>query len=213
MESGTDVRLAVRQQASRSEVLDAAAEAFIERGYTATSIDDVADRLGCTKGRVYHYFRTKGELFLGVHRTALDMAIDAIQPTVDSDSAPIEKLTAMAAAHARLMLEESSYMRLAVQHVEMSLVLEGRTPHQSFLDVFALRQQYESYFERVIADGMRSGDFRKGNANLMAKAALGSLNWIGVWYRPNAQGKLKVDAAQIVEEFTRFVVTGLLPEK
>jgi AcrR family transcriptional regulator len=210
-EAGTS-SLALRQRTSREEVLDAAAEAFIERGYAATSIDDVANRLGCTKGRVYHYFRTKGELFLGVHRRALDMALEAVRPIVATDAPAADKLSQMASAHALLMVEEASYMRLAVQHAEMALALEGRTPRQALLDVFALRQEYEGYFERVIADGVRSGEFRDVNPNLMAKAGLGSLNWISVWYRPNGRGRTKTPTDVIASEFSQFVLAGLLAE-
>src|ERR1700742_973603 len=120
--SSTD-GLQERQRATRDEVLDAAAEAFIERGYAATSIDDVADGRGCTKGRVYHYFRTKGELFLGVHLRALEMAIAAVKPAMDTEASAADRLYARASAHARLMVEEASYMRLAVQHAEMALAL------------------------------------------------------------------------------------------
>jgi AcrR family transcriptional regulator len=208
-----DISLEVRQRANRDEVLDAAAEAFIERGYAATSIDDVADRLGCTKGRVYHYFRTKGELFLGVHHRALDKAIAAIKPAVHAETSATDRLHAMASAHARLMVEETSYMRLAVQHAEMALALEGRTPRKAMLDVSALRQQYEGYFELVIAEGVESGEFRSVPPNLMAKASLGSLNWIGVWYRPGKSGRSVPKSDEIAEEFAQFVLAGLLAPK
>jgi len=201
------IPLNVRQSASRAEVLDAAAEAFMERGYAATSIDDVANRLGCTKGRVYHYFQAKGELFLGVHRRALEMAMHAVQPFNDSSRSARERLYLMVSAHARLMMEETSYMRLAVQHVEMSLTLEGRTSRQELLDVFALRNEYEGYFEAAIAEGVRAGEFRQVNPDLMAKACLGTLNWMTVWYRPGDTAGAEPD--EIVAEFAKFVISGL----
>jgi AcrR family transcriptional regulator len=209
-EATTEGSLAVRQRASREEVLDAAAEAFLERGYAATSIDDVAERLRGTKGRVYHYFRTKGELFLGVHRRALDLAIEAVAPILDAEGTATERLHRMASAHARLMVEESSFMRLAAQHTEMGLALEGRTPERDLLEVFALRQRYEGYFERVISEGVRSGEFRPVNANLMAKAGLGALNWISVWFRPDARPRAGAGPAEITEEFATFVLAGLV---
>ena len=208
-EAGQVAALTVRQRASREEVLDAATEAFIQRGYAATSIDDVADRLGCTKGRVYHYFRTKGELFLGVHRRALDMAIQAVEPISKSSGPASGRLYEMVVAHARLMMEETSYMRLAVQHVEMSLTVEGRTPRQALLDVFALRREYEGYFEAVITEGVRSGVFREVNPGLMAKACLGVLNWMSVWYRPGVRARDGAAPDEIATEFATFVTRGL----
>ncbi|MGD9915173.1 MAG: TetR/AcrR family transcriptional regulator [Rhizobiaceae bacterium] len=48
---------------SRADILRTAALCFMERGYYATSIDDVARKLGATKGRIYHHFPSKGDLF------------------------------------------------------------------------------------------------------------------------------------------------------
>jgi AcrR family transcriptional regulator len=199
-----------RQQMSREEVLDAAAEAFIARGYAATSIDDVADRLGCTKGRIYHYFRTKGELFLGVHRKALDLAIAAILPVMGEDGTAQQRLFDMCVAHARLMIEQTSFMRLAAQHAEMNLATEGRTREEAVGEIFALRASYESYFEKVIAQGVASGEFRPVDATLMARAALGTLNWMSVWYQPGRPGRQRTDVRHIPQEFATFIVAGLL---
>jgi AcrR family transcriptional regulator len=199
-----------RQQTSREEVLDAAAEAFIARGYAATSIDDVADRLGCTKGRVYHYFRTKGELFLGVHRRALDMATAAIMPIWEQEGTARQRLYDMCVAHAQLMIEKTSFMRLAAHHAEMNLAAEGRTREDAVRQVFGLRAAYEGYFEKVIQQGVAAGEFRPVDAALMAKAALGSLNWLSVWYHPGRSGKARADGRQIPAEFATFIVAGLL---
>jgi AcrR family transcriptional regulator len=201
-----------RQQMSREEVLDAAAEAFIARGYAATSIDDVADRLGCTKGRVYHYFRTKGELFLGVHRKALDLAMAAIVPVMEHEGSARQRLSDMCVAHARLMIEQASFMRLAAQHAEMNLATEGRTREDAVSEIFALRASYEGYFEKVIQQGVAAGQFRQVDAALMAKAALGTLNWMSMWYQPGKPSRTKADARHIPQEFATFIVAGLLAD-
>lgn len=201
-----------RQQMSREEVLDAAAEAFIARGYAATSIDDVADRLGCTKGRVYHYFRTKGELFLGVHRKALDLAVAAIVPVIEEEGTARQRLYDMCVAHAKLMIEQTSFMRLAAQHAEMNLATEGRTREEAVGEIFALRASYEGYFEKVIAQGVSAGEFRAVDPALLARAALGTLNWMSVWYQPGRPARQKADARTIPQEFATFIVAGLLAD-
>jgi AcrR family transcriptional regulator len=201
-----------RQQMSREEVLDAAAEAFIARGYAATSIDDVADRLGCTKGRVYHYFRTKGELFLGVHHKALDLAMAEIAPIMEQEGPASKRLFDMCVAHARLMIEKTSFMRLAAQHAEMNLATEGRTREDAVLEIFALRRSYEGFFEKVIQQGVTAGEFRQVDAALMARAALGTLNWMSVWYQPGRPSRRKADSKRIPQEFATFIVAGLLAD-
>ncbi|HEX2137160.1 MAG TPA: helix-turn-helix domain-containing protein, partial [Microvirga sp.] len=65
---------------ARDEILRAAAEVFMEFGYAATSIDAVAERLGATKGRIYHYFGSKAELYFDVQIAAMERLIREIEP-------------------------------------------------------------------------------------------------------------------------------------
>src|SRR5690554_6407230 len=79
--SGKTGSVLARPQASdaaREEILDAAALAFMQKGFTATSIDDVADSLGATKGRIYHYYRSKTDIFIDVHLEALRQLLENV---------------------------------------------------------------------------------------------------------------------------------------
>jgi AcrR family transcriptional regulator len=57
---------AERSETTRRELLRVARELFTERGYAGTTLDEVADRTGVTKGALYHHFRDKLELFRAV---------------------------------------------------------------------------------------------------------------------------------------------------
>lgn len=200
MRSGT-----ARRAEAVLQILSMAAEAFTERGYAATSIDDVADRLRVTKGFVYHYYRAKGDLFLDVHRVALHMMLRAAEPIAHSDLEPPEKLAEMARAHAKLMVVQRSFMRVAVQSVEMHLVQGTRMLQNAGDDVWEMRDRYESLFVRVIEQGVRRKVFRRLQPQLASKAVLGSLNWISVWIHPTSPQKVD----QIADEFATFAVAGV----
>lgn len=202
-----------RQLMSLEAVLTAAAEAFTARGYSATSMDDVAARLQSTKGRVYHYFKTKGELFLGVHRRSITMAIERVKPVSEEDAPPSTRLFEMAKAHAELMMEESSFTRLSAQVHEMRLTTEGRTTEAGLHEILTMRREYEAIFERVIAEGMEQGEFRKGDPDLMTKAALGALNWMSTWYQVDGSKRHAGTSAHIANEMARFVVAGVTGEE
>ena len=87
--------LAHEEGAIRGAILDAAAVAFMTKGYAATSIDDVAEILHATKGKVYHHYRKKAYLFYDVHKRALDIDLAAVQRAAFADDmaffAPIRK--------------------------------------------------------------------------------------------------------------------------
>jgi AcrR family transcriptional regulator len=194
--------------ASGNEVLRAAADAFLARGYAATSIDDIADRLGCTKGRVYHYFRSKGEIYLGIHRLALETSIRTVEPLAAADKPAVERIYDMAYAHAQLMMSETGFMRLAGMNAEMHLASEGRTREAAVQEIFTLRDQYEALFVSVVEEGRTAGEFREESASILAKALLGSLNWISVWFNPSAD-RDRAQQLEIARVFAEFIADGL----
>ena len=65
---------------ARQEILKAAAEVFMEFGFAATSIDAVAERMGATKGRIYHYYRSKADLYFDIQIAAVEKLIGEIEP-------------------------------------------------------------------------------------------------------------------------------------
>jgi AcrR family transcriptional regulator len=193
----------------RIEVVEAAATVFMERGFRATSMDDIAEVLGSTKGRIYHYYRSKTDIFLDVLALAMNDLLEQVEPIVERlDLAPDQRLRAAAEMHARVMMTKSPRSRVAVQGTEMHLMnedagLKQRAALRSFIE---MRDQYEQCFADMVAEGVRSGVFRDVPPRLATKALLGSLNWINMWYRPGTEG-LSVD--RIAEEFANFVVNGI----
>ena len=58
---------------SRAVIIAAAAECFMRKGLDRTTIDDIADAVGSTKGRIYHHFRFKNGIFFAVYRRAMEL--------------------------------------------------------------------------------------------------------------------------------------------
>jgi len=208
---GNDRELRPKQQASAREILDAAATAFSERGYAATSIDDVADVLGCTKGRIYYYYRTKGDLFIGIHLQALEWALEAIGPAAErADLEPAEKLRAMVHQHALHLMNRSSYMGPAQYQIEMNLASEGRSKEAQMTKILEMRRQFEDYYVTVVKEGVAAKVFREADLNLLVKAVLGAVNWMHAWFRPDEPKDSPTERERIAAEIAEFAVRGVL---
>ena len=191
----------------RMAILEAAGRAFASRGYLATSIDAIADELGATKGRVYHYYRGKAEIFLDVVVTGMNELIGEITPLANGTGTAPERMFAMTHRHAELMMIHHSPQRVSVQAVEMRTVPEIRV-HSDLLDeVFELRRRYEQLFVDTVEQGIESGDFDVADAGLAVKSALGSLNWIPIWYSP--ERSTPEDVKRVSDTFAAFVVGGM----
>lgn len=194
--------------ASRDEILRAAAEHFMEFGYSATSIDAVAEKLGATKGRIYHHFASKADLFLDVQMAAMTRLIGAVEPIARGPGNAIAKLSAMALMHTQILLNDLPMQKVAVQGLERHLL--GASPAAKRLrSVLKMRDNYESMFIEVIDEGMREGLFIELPAKLATKPFFGALNWATVWF-----SQRKLQSAEAIDEIAHalaaFALRGLL---
>ena len=69
-----------RCEKTRQDLLNAAEKCFVTRGFHATSVDEVAERAGYTKGAVYSNFGSKEDLFFGVYQRRVDHALTDVVP-------------------------------------------------------------------------------------------------------------------------------------
>lgn len=195
----------------RDEVLTAAAEAFTARGFAAATLDDVARAMGATKGRVYHYHRSKLDLFAAVVRRGLEIIhADVTRAAEAAGPDPAARMAAMIRAHLVSILRDRPYHRCALQGVEMHLTA-ATTPEQreALAGLIALRDRHQKLFEDAIAEGARAGAFHAApDARLAARTLLAALNGPVHWYRPRA-GETEADRARIVDRIAAFALAGL----
>jgi AcrR family transcriptional regulator len=195
---------------SREEILRAAAELFMEFGYAATSIDAVAERLGATKGRIYHHYRSKADLFFDVQVAAMKRMTEQIEPIARSPGNAIERLAAMALRHTQILLTELPMQKVAVQGLERHL-LGASVAAKRLRSVVKMRDDYEKMFIEVIDEGIRQGLFVDLPAKLATKPFFGAINWATVWF---SQRRLQSPEAvdDIAHTLAAFALRGILKD-
>ena len=80
----TEPRFQRRKEDRPQEITEAAFEVFAEKGYAATTVAEVAERAGVSKGLTYLYFRTKEELFKAVIKSVVIRRVDALVDAVET---------------------------------------------------------------------------------------------------------------------------------
>ncbi len=196
-------------EGTRREILDAAANCFLERGYSATSIDDVARRLGSTKGRIYHHYHSKSDLFAGVFKTGMDMNYHAILPEFSAACPPGEKLVRMARTHTRQMIQTRAYQRAVWEGVSMHL-RGSTTPEQreALAELQAYRDRYSELFKSVIRECRDAGILDFDNLSIANQIMFMSLNSPLFWYK-RQPGEKQADLNKIVDQIVSFALRGL----
>lgn len=199
-----------RDRAKRSDILDAAARCFMQHGYDATSVDQIADCYGSTKGLIYYHFRSKTDLFFEVYRTAIQRTIDRAEPIAASHAPGVERLEAMCRGHILGMMQNLAYHHVSKQGVELHMS-NALTPDQNAVlrDLITLRDVYERLYVSVIAAGREDGSLACRDPRLAARTLLGALNGFSVWYRPRDR-QSQAQREVLAQDVTSLILKGIV---
>jgi AcrR family transcriptional regulator len=179
MTERADLRATDRRGGAREAIVQSAIDCFYERGYDGTSVQDVVERAGVTKGAFYHHFTKKEDLLLHIHDRFMDQQMQALEAGTAGDLAPREALT--------LLIEEIVVSAADFQR-EYVIFFEQRRSlsEEPFEQVRAKRDEYERRVVRTIENGIARADFREvPSAQVLAFGIIGMAAWAYHWYRPS----------------------------
>ncbi len=196
---GHRVQNAGKAEGRRRDILVAAAHVFARDGYTSASLDDVATRIGVTKGVIYYYFRSKEEILTEILATAIREATVRLDAIVAAGR-PAEE-TLGAAVHDLVSHIFDDLDRYAnVLRAGESLSVEGKNLVRS------LQRRFESTFRKIIEGGIRQGVFVHHDPKIMTFTILRGCLGVADWYSPDGPLAPEVIARQVTEQ----AVAGVL---
>lgn len=183
----------------------------MEMGYHATRIDEIAARMGSTKGRVYHHFASKVALYIAVHQEGMARLFEAIEPAMSVKGSRLDVLRAMLLAHAEAMLEHQALETVVAQGVQLQR-FGASTPEQNavFDELIASRDRFEALFKRQLSAGIREGSITNVDRSITVKVFLGALQWSIYWYRPR-EGENRTSRAALARTMVAPLLDGLRP--
>ncbi len=187
------------ETASKDEqILAEAVRIFKQRGYHATSVQDIADAVGLQKGSLYHYISGKEELLFKIFERSTGALTQRLQEIIASDGSPTEKLENAIQAHITALCE---HLDTYTVYLAERRTLAGRTQTK----VRAEARHHAQLLEAIIQEGITSGDLRPVDTKMTAHAILGMCNWLYQWYSP--KGRLMPQ--EIARIFADLVLQGL----
>jgi len=183
--SGASERLREEAQAHKRErILTEAMTLFYERGFTGTTLDDVAAALGVTKPFIYSYFRSKTDLLAALCRPTIEMSLAAVAGAATGPGSPTERLRRAMIDFTRVVLSRQA--NIAIYFRE-----EKNLEPEALAQINALRKQFDRVLSGLLAEGVAAGEFALRDVNLAALAIGGMVSWAYTWHRP--EGRLMLD--------------------
>ncbi|MFC5421534.1 TetR/AcrR family transcriptional regulator [Bosea eneae] len=172
------------------EILEAAAVLFAERGYAATSVRDIGERVGLLGGSLYHYIKSKEALFVKIHDIALQVAEDRIRSVIAKAEGPWERLSAAATTMLEIQLDPNS--------ITMPLMSDFQSVPPAVRErLVAKRDAFERIFVQLVDDLPLAPNLDRKIYRLLL---LTLLNNVGSWYRQGGQTPAEI-ARQIMAIF------------
>jgi len=187
---------------NRDEILEAAAAIFSQKGYHAASMQDIAHAVQLRKASLYHHVDSKQDILLALLDRALDLLIAEMEQVIAQSLPPDKKLRLATRNYLQTMLDNRDLASvLLLEH--RSLEPDLRARH------IPRRDRFEALWQRLIQEGVESGDFDSSDASIEAKALLGVLNWTITWYCSDGM----YSATELADRYADLFIHGLLIRK
>jgi AcrR family transcriptional regulator len=158
-------------------LLDAAAGAFADRGFHATTTRDIASRAGLSPAGVYVHFDSKESVLYALSHRGHEAALDLVRGAATGAGTPTERV-------ARVM---SAFATWHAEHYQVARVVQYEFPHLQPAhrdEVLALRKTIDHTVRELIEDGVATGEFEVADVRETALALMSLCIDVARWYSP-----------------------------
>ncbi len=184
---------------TREGILEAAARIFSEKGFHATSMQDIADAVQLQKASLYHHFSSKQEILAEILDLALDLINGRLELVRSQDLSADVKLRQAMISYLQTVAEN--------QNLAAVLLLELRTLDPELkVRLASRREKFEGLWKDLIIEGKQQGIFNNVDPSLTGRAILGVMNWMVTWYRRDGPRS----AMEIADGYADLLLKGLL---
>lgn len=182
---------------TKNEILIAASKIIAEKGFHATSMQDIAEAVNLRKASLYHHVASKQEILVELLDIALDMLIEQLQEVISQNLPPREKFKLAMKVYLNTLISNRGLSSvLLIEHRSLDRDLHARHVPQ--------RDRFEALWRGIIDEGVAQGVFHTEDSHLAIKQVLGIANWTIMWFKPN--GALTV--SEIAERNADLLLDG-----
>lgn len=166
----------------KEDILRSASLVISRNGYQNATMEDIAAELLMTKGALYYYFKNKEEILYSCHDLILSAAMEQVEAIYQEELSSMDKMKKAIKTHLDIAIREKEVFNLIVKP-------EHLFSEENIEEIIEKRDQYARIFDRIIAEGVKRGEFTVSDKKMARMIILGATNWVQVWYSP--EGKFK----------------------
>ncbi len=185
-----------RFELQRDRMLKAAASCFNAKGYSGTSLKDVADHLGLTDAALYYYVRNKEELVYQCYLRAAELGREAMDRGRCDGQCGFEQAYLYISYHVEIFVGDRGPVAI------MSEIPSLKPAHRN--EILNVSRQHSAGFEEILAAGIEDGSIVDCDVRMTGNAIMGSINWIPKWFHGD-----EALAKTVLSKFPAILTNGL----
>jgi AcrR family transcriptional regulator len=186
------------QEFKKKRILEVAGELFFEKGFTSTTLDEIAAALSVTKPFIYQFYSTKADLLAAVCLRTTALAADRARMAKEDRGTPTEKLERFVRSLAHEVIDGRIY--LAVYFRE-----EKHLPEAARQRLQDDHRRFNRALFALLEDGRASGDFALNDPLVAMQAITGMTTWAFFWFRPDG----RLSANQVADELATIAMRAV----
>lgn len=184
----------------RKKILAKSRILFGRKGYSETTIKDIAIAYGCEPANIYNYFKSKEAILFAVLYEETQSLVSKIRYLKnDKETHPAEQIKTIFKVQGEVALGIMKPGKLLFDTELMKLTKEHKNK------LIELRDEYDEIFRSIIKRGINRGVFKNTDVNIAAYAIASTLMRLRVWFKPN--GRLNKD--EIISILWKFSLRAL----
>lgn len=174
---------------------------FGEKGFSETSIKDIVNALGVTKGTFYYYFSSKEQLLMDIHHNYITNLLERQNRIINGASiTQKEKLTEIIRLLITDIADKGPSARVYFREMR----------HLANENISAIKQKREQFrlnIENVVQVGIDKSEFYADlRADMIAFGILGVTNWSYNWFNPDGE----VSSEELTKIYADMILTGIM---
>jgi AcrR family transcriptional regulator len=161
----------------RQEIIDHATKLFAKHGFHATTVADICEAAGISKGVLYHYVETKEEILYEIHEKYIQALLERAEAIVGVGSSCETELRELSKVLLRTLADYHEEVTVFLQEWRILLSDQSR-----WRKVASKRREFGRIVQRVIVGGQEDGVFQQSDPETTTLAFLGMHNYSYQWY-------------------------------
>ena len=184
---------------TKRKIFETSMKLFAEKGYDATSIEDITTTVGVAKGTLYYHFSSKEEIFTFLVEEGVKLLKNSISIKTDKLENSVDKIRAIVLIQIKVLFKYENFMMIILSQIW------GNDERSKMCQKYVF--EYIEMIEEIVKEGMEKGEIVKGDSSIIASEIFGFIS-SNLIYKMRHEGE--VDVQKLFTEVDNMFIKKML---